>query len=187
MLSCCGAGLAGLCAAYELQNLGRQVTVLEAQLRPGGRVRTLRESFAPGLYCEAGAEAIPSVHDLTLHYARAFNLNLLPNAVAGTRSFYHVRGHRIVPDDQTVWPFELTNEERQLGLAGLPAQVHRSGGRPGAGGRLQRAPRSLPRRWDLLPPEPGCGRKAHPPAPRSCWPWASARNSAPPRHSCSIG
>jgi monoamine oxidase len=114
-----GAGLAGLCSAYELQSQGHQVTVLEAQLRPGGRVRTLRESFAPGLYAEAGAENIPGVHDLTQHYARTFGLKLQPQGVQGTRSFYHVRGRRILPDDQTVWPFDLTDEERQLGLAGL--------------------------------------------------------------------
>jgi monoamine oxidase len=33
-----------------------EVIVLEAQMRPGGRVRTLRECFAAGLYGEAGAE-----------------------------------------------------------------------------------------------------------------------------------
>src|SRR5215470_12524114 len=93
-----GGGLAGLCSAYELQMQGHQATVLEAQLRPGGRVRTLRECFAPGLYGEAGAEAIPSAHDLTQHYARTFGLKLLPNAVPGVRSFYHVRGRRITPD-----------------------------------------------------------------------------------------
>ena len=47
-----GGGLAGLCSAYELQALGHTVTVLEAQMRPGGRVRTLREPFAPGVYVE---------------------------------------------------------------------------------------------------------------------------------------
>jgi len=114
-----GAGLAGLCSAYELQKLGHQVTVLEAQMRPGGRVLTLRECFAPGLYGEAGAEAIPQVHDLPQHYAGVFGLKLLPNAVPNTRSFYHVRGERIVPGDKTVWPFDLTNDERQLGIAGL--------------------------------------------------------------------
>src|SRR5690349_13458497 len=50
-----GAGLAGLAAAYELNKRGHEVTVLEAQSRPGGRVHTLREPFADGLYAEAGA------------------------------------------------------------------------------------------------------------------------------------
>jgi uncharacterized protein with NAD-binding domain and iron-sulfur cluster len=45
-----GAGLAGLAAAYELTLRGHDVTVLEAQSRPGGRVHTLREPFADGLY-----------------------------------------------------------------------------------------------------------------------------------------
>src|SRR4029450_4738793 len=63
-----GGGLAGLCSAYELQALGHTVTVLEAQMRPGGRVRTLREPFAPGVYVEAGAEQIPGAHEITQHY-----------------------------------------------------------------------------------------------------------------------
>jgi monoamine oxidase len=114
-----GAGLAGLCTAFELQRLGHTVTVLEAQTRPGGRVRTLREAYAPGVYTEAGAESIPGVHEITQHYAREFGLRLVPTSVPGTRSFYHVRGQRIVPGDTAVWPFELTTEERALGLAGL--------------------------------------------------------------------
>jgi len=114
-----GAGLAGLCTAYELQKLGHTATVLEAQTRPGGRVRTLREPFPPGLYTEAGAESIPGVHDVTQHYAREFGLTLLPNQVPGARSFYHVRGQRIAPGDAAVWPFDLTEDERKLGLAGL--------------------------------------------------------------------
>jgi monoamine oxidase len=114
-----GAGLAGMCAAYELQGQGHRVSVLEAQPRPGGRVRTLREPFAPGLYVEAGAESIPGAHELTQHYARTFGLRLVPSLVPGARAFHHVRGQRILPDDKAVWPFELTPEERQLGRAGL--------------------------------------------------------------------
>jgi len=114
-----GGGLAGLCCAYELQNQGHQATVLEAQRRPGGRVHTLRDGFPPGLQVEAGAESIPDAHDLTLHYAKTFGLTLLPSGDARLKSFYHVRGQRILPADDSVWPFALTDDERRLGLAGL--------------------------------------------------------------------
>jgi monoamine oxidase len=114
-----GGGLAGLCTAYELQALGHTVTVLEAQMRPGGRVRTLREPFAPGVQVEAGAEQIPGAHEVTQHYARVLGLTLVPNRTVFTRLLYYVRGHRVVNGDAAVWPFALTDEERTLGLSGL--------------------------------------------------------------------
>src|SRR5262245_18581215 len=115
-----GGGLPGLCAAYELQALGHTVTVLEAQTHPGGRVRTIRAPFAPGLYTEAGAETIPGTHDITQHYARSFGLSLVPITVPGTRAFLFVKGQRIVPNDAAaVLPYDLTVDERALGRAGL--------------------------------------------------------------------
>jgi monoamine oxidase len=73
-----GGGLAGLVAAHELVKSGNQVVVLEAQQRPGGRVYTLRDPFADGLYAEAGAARIPADHDLTRGYAAEFGLTLVP-------------------------------------------------------------------------------------------------------------
>ncbi len=72
-----GAGLAGLVAAHELVKAGNQVVVLDAQLRAGGRVYTLRDPFTDGLYAEAGAARIPEAHDLTRRYVTEFGLKLI--------------------------------------------------------------------------------------------------------------
>lgn len=45
-----GAGISGLCCAYELTRRGHDVTVFEASGRPGGHVRTWHDPFADGLY-----------------------------------------------------------------------------------------------------------------------------------------
>src|SRR5262249_36194030 len=147
-----GAGLAGLCTAYELQNLGYPVTILEAQSRPGGRVRTLRAPFAPGLYTEAGPETIPGVHDLTQHYARTFGLKLVPTTVPGTRPFYFVRGRRVVNNASAVWPFDLTDDERKTGLAGLFRRyVEDASNQARAAGFAEHAARAM-ERWDRYTP-----------------------------------
>src|SRR5829696_7048429 len=90
-----GAGLAGLAAAYELTQAGHEVTVLEARMRPGGRVHTLRDPFAEGLYAEAGAARIPDHHDFTLKYIELFGLILDPFEPPDSTSVYYVRGRRI--------------------------------------------------------------------------------------------
>jgi monoamine oxidase len=116
-----GAGLAGLSAAYELAQAGHDVTVFEARARPGGRVHTLRDPFADGLYAEAGATRIPNHHHFTLKYAELFGLTLDPFEPTDSPSVYYVRGKRIqvTPGQKVEWPYDLTAEERALGLSGM--------------------------------------------------------------------
>ena len=121
-----GAGLAGLSAAYELTKARHDVTVLEARTRPGGRVQTIRDPFPEGLYAEAGASRVPNHHHFTLKYAELFGLTLISFEPPDLTSVYYVRGKRIkVTGGKNVeWPYELTAEERSLGLNGMPREIH---------------------------------------------------------------
>jgi monoamine oxidase len=117
-----GAGLAGLGAAWELFEAGHDVTVLEARSTPGGRVCTLRDAFADGLYAEAGAAFfIPVKPDAIAEYARKFNLRLIPTARRDLPSLWCFGGKRIKERvfSQIDWPLGLTAEERKLGLLGM--------------------------------------------------------------------
>ncbi len=111
-----GAGMAGLTAALELTRAGHDVLVLEAQARPGGRVRTLRAPFADGLYAEAGAARIPESHDLTLRHIRALDLELAPFKPSTGHDVIHVAGrNHASTDPRTPAALGLTSEEQRLG------------------------------------------------------------------------
>jgi monoamine oxidase len=83
-----GAGVGGLVTAYEAKKLGYDVTLLEAGVRPGGRVWTGRSGdviefedgtkqtieWTKGLYQNMGAGRLPSIHGTTLGYVREFNI-----------------------------------------------------------------------------------------------------------------
>jgi monoamine oxidase len=68
-----GAGLAGLCAAYELKGLGYGVKVYEARERVGGRVHSLGD-FINRKVVEGGGELIGANHPLWNSYKTHFGL-----------------------------------------------------------------------------------------------------------------
>lgn len=108
-----GAGLAGLAAAYELVRAGHDVTVLEARMRAGGRVHTLREPFSDGLYAEAGAMFAGGPR--TTRYAALFGIALEEEDRFRDLAFvHHIRGHR-VDRDEVEQVLELKPEERANG------------------------------------------------------------------------
>lgn len=120
-----GAGLAGLAAAYELNNLGYEVVVLEAQMRAGGRVQTLREAFSDGLYAEAGAISLSDVDPITLDYVKKFNLTLEKSNPSGAPRRFFVRGQWITNPMSA--PYEFNANEKRLGLRGFYSHYVSSG------------------------------------------------------------
>lgn len=114
-----GAGMSGLAAALQLVEQGFEVTVLEAQERPGGRVQTLRAPFSDGLYAEAGATYIPGGHDLTNAYIRRFAIPLHPIPEDRLLTLWNIGGRRVRLGEDEQWNVDLTARERQLGLMGM--------------------------------------------------------------------
>ena len=116
-----GAGLSGLIAGYEPVRAGHEVTILEGQERPGGRVRTMCSPFSASLIAEAGAGRISINHDWTLAYTKRFGLTLDPFFPANLVSFAVMDGRRIPLTSATRLTAEMgfTPEEQQLGPTGI--------------------------------------------------------------------
>jgi monoamine oxidase len=116
-----GAGLSGLVAGYELVQAGHDVTLIEGQTRPGGRVLTLRQPFSNGLYVEAGAGRIPPNHAWTLGYVKRFGLSTEPFAPASLAPVLYT-GEKTIPvtreTDLTRY-FDFSPEEKRLGISGM--------------------------------------------------------------------
>lgn len=101
-----GAGLAGLCAAYELGKLGYDCQVLEARTRVGGRCWTVRRGtketeiggepqvaqFDEGLYFNPGPARIPQHHHVTLNYCKEFGLAVEVFTNANEGAYYYHEG-----------------------------------------------------------------------------------------------
>ena len=97
-----GAGVAGLCTAYELEKAGYSVTILEARDRPGGRNWTARGGtretslagvaqtcrFADGEYMNVGPARIPQ-HHTTLDYCRELGVAVEVFTNANAQAWYY--------------------------------------------------------------------------------------------------
>ena len=124
-----GAGLAGLAAGWELKGAGHDVTILEAQLHPGGRVHTIREGLSDDLYAEAGAGRIPVAHTITREWVKYFGLELEPFLPTEMSQVTLLKGRRIKtpmgkPIDMSQVPLDLTPEERRIGLSNLDERYY---------------------------------------------------------------
>ena len=74
-----GAGITGLCCAYELMQHGVDVTVLEASGRYGGHVFTGRDGLSDGLWADYGADHLTKPgYEQFFRYVEAFGLEAVP-------------------------------------------------------------------------------------------------------------
>ena len=81
-----GAGYAGLTATRELQKAGKDVLLLEARDRVGGRVYT--QTFDDGTYLDLGAAWIGPTQDRMYALAREFGVATFPTYDSGKSTQY---------------------------------------------------------------------------------------------------
>ena len=115
-----GGGLAGLHAAYRLQQAGVDATVYEARGRLGGRIQSRRHGVGAGLVIDLGGEFINTEHADMLALAQTFGLRLF-NRRTDTPGIpavgFYLEGQ--------IW----TEAEVAAGLQPLAAQIARDAAR----------------------------------------------------------
>lgn len=140
-----GGGLSGMSAAFELRNLGFDITIFEPITdRVGGRVYTYYFDNDKRLYGELGAMRIPVAHETTWRYINLFKLNTEPFVQYNPNTFTYVRDvrerndpngenifHKIYPkfdlsiqEANTPWP-KLYNQVSKYYLSTLPPEIRK--------------------------------------------------------------
>ncbi|MCX7773771.1 MAG: FAD-dependent oxidoreductase, partial [Clostridia bacterium] len=116
-----GAGLAGLCSAYELRKTGAGITLFEASdTHIGGRVYTYYFDRSGLIHGELGAMRIPVSHETIWHYIKLLRLNTRPFIQNNPNALIYLKKTRVRNDPQGrnvmdfIYPkYRLTERERQ--------------------------------------------------------------------------
>jgi monoamine oxidase len=98
-----GAGMAGLNAAYKLQQVGLRARIFEGSDRVGGRMFTARDLLGDGLTTELGGEFIDSTHEEMLALMSEFGLERLdtqgPGAAKLKPETYFINGRHYTQEE----------------------------------------------------------------------------------------
>ena len=98
-----GAGFSGLAAAYELSQVGYDVTVVEARNRVGGRVISFND-LVPGKVVEGGGELVGTNHPRWIQYAERFKLKLVEATEEDLEAPIVLGGKRLTADEsEALW------------------------------------------------------------------------------------
>jgi monoamine oxidase len=98
-----GGGFSGLAAAYELAQVGYDVTVVEARNRVGGRVISFTD-LVPGKVVEGGGELVGSNHPRWIRYAERFKLELVEATEEDLEAPIVLGGKRLTADEsEALW------------------------------------------------------------------------------------
>lgn len=121
-----GAGIAGLNAARILVQSGVEPAVFEAGARTGGRILTLNDAVAPGLYAEAGGEFLDSSHTEMMGLAKSLGLTLQDGQApefAGLKEFTYRFGGKLRTEVEVVNAIRDASALMHLDMGKLPREI----------------------------------------------------------------